>query len=62
MVRKQPPRDDMVRVIVSSADANQDYYLPRARAVDLYNARKLCQVQVEGHSWSFATKNKHRVF
>jgi hypothetical protein len=50
-------RQVMVRVVRDSADSSQDYYLTLERAQELFEQRKLIQINVYGGKWSYATRN-----
>jgi hypothetical protein len=47
----------MVRVVRDSRNAKLDYYLTSDRARQLYEERKLIQMQIYGGSWDYATRN-----
>ena len=66
MSKRTTPRrgftsDGKVLIIVDSADASRDYYLPAERAERLFDVGRLCMVQVYGGRWDLATADGHIV-
>lgn len=66
MGKRKTPRPPLkgrdVLVIVDSADASRDYYLPAERAARLMSMGKLCMLQVYGDKWDYATTGPDRVY
>lgn len=60
--QRPPLKGGNVLVIVDSADATQDYYLPADRAERLMDMGKLCMVKVYGDKWDYATTDGHKVY
>jgi hypothetical protein len=54
-------REMMVRVVRDSRDSGMDYYLTYDRARQLFEERKLIQMQIYGGTWDFATRDKTKI-
>ena len=51
--RKKAAEPPKANVVITTRDASRDYWLPEAKAKQLYEAGKLCKIQVTASSLSY---------
>jgi hypothetical protein len=60
--REYPIKRGYVRVIRDQKNINLDYYIPRVRAIELYNEGKLIQIEVYSNGWAYSTRETHEYY
>jgi hypothetical protein len=60
-IRRRPRQLDNVRVIRDIRNSNKDYWIPKERAIELFNEGKLIQVEAYAGKWCYATKEPHEI-